>query len=64
MPKEVDYAERIVALEDAIKALRDDSVSIEEKNRLLKKIIEKIEIETFPLPKRNTGCHLKIDLLI
>ena len=64
MPKEVDYAERIVALEDAIKALRDDSMSIEEKNRLLKKIIDKIEIETFTLPKRNTGCHLKIDLLI
>lgn len=64
MPEEVDYAERIVALEDAIKALRDDSVSIEEKNRLLKKIIAKIEITTISLPKRNTGCHLKIDLLI
>ena len=64
MPEEIDYAERIVALEDAIKGLRDDSVSIEEKNRLLKKIIDKIEITTFPLPKRSTGCHLKIDLLI
>jgi hypothetical protein len=64
MPEEIDYAERIVALEDAIKGLGDDSVSIEEKNRLLKKIIDKIEITTFPLPKRSTGCHLKIDLLI
>ena len=64
MPEEIDYAERIVALEDAIKALRDESMPIEEKNRLLKKIIEKIEITTFPLPKRSTGCHLKIDLLI
>ena len=64
MPKAVDYAERIVALEDAINALRDDSVSIEQKNRLLKKIISRIEITTFPLPKRNTGCNLKIDLLI
>ena len=64
MPPEVDYAERIVALEDAIKALRDDSVSIAEKNKLLKKIIDRIEITTFQLPKRNTGCHLKIDLLI
>ena len=64
MPEEVDYAERIVALEDAIKALRDDSMSIEEQNRLVKKIIDKIEITTFQLPKRNTGCHLKIDLLI
>ena len=64
MPKEVDYAERIVALEDAIKALKDDSVPIEEQNKLLKKIIDRIEIETYPLPKRSTGCRLKIDLLI
>jgi hypothetical protein len=64
MPKEVDYAERIVALGDAIKALRDDSMSAENKNRFLKKIIKKIEITTFTLPKRNTGCRLKIDLLI
>ena len=64
MPAEVDYAERIVALEDAITALRDESVSIEDKNRLLRKIVDRIEIDTFPLPKRGTGCHLKIDLLI
>ena len=63
MPPEVDYAERIIALEDAIAALRDD-VPIEKKNSLLKKIIERIEIETYPLPKRSTGCRLKIDLLI
>jgi DNA repair exonuclease SbcCD ATPase subunit len=64
MPAEVDYAERIIALENAIAALRDDSVPIEKKNSLLKKIVEKIEIETYPLPKRATGCRLKIDLLI
>ena len=64
MPKEVDYAERIVALEDAINALRDESVSIEDKNRFMKKIVDRIEITTFPLPKRSTGCNLKIDLLI
>ena len=64
MPEEVDYAERIVALEDAITALRDESVSIEAKNRLLKNIVDRIEIDTYPLPKRGTGCHLKIDLLI
>jgi predicted nucleic acid-binding Zn-ribbon protein len=64
MPAEVDYAERIVALEDAISALRDDSVSIADTNRLLKKIVDRIEITTFPLPKRGTGCNLKIDLLL
>lgn len=64
MPEEIDYAERIVAMEDAIRALRDESESVENKNRCLKRIIDKIEITTFPLPKRSTGCHLKIDLLI
>ena len=64
MPKPVDYAERIVTLEAAIKALRDDSLSDEEKNRFVKRIVEKIEIDTYPLPKRATGCTLKISLLI
>ena len=64
MPKPVDYAERIMALEDAIKALRDDTLTCEEQNRILKRIVEKIEIETFPLPKRNTGCTLDITLLL
>ena len=64
MPKPVDYAERIIALEDAIKALKDDTMESEEQNRLLKNIVEKIELETFPLPKRNTGCTLDITLRI
>lgn len=64
MPKPVDYAERIIALEDAIKALKDDTLSAEDQNRILKRIVERIEIETFPLPKRNTGCTLDIYLLL
>ena len=64
MPKPVDYAERIIALEDAIKALKDDTLSCEDQNRILKRIVEKIEISTFPLPKRNTGCTLDIYLLL
>ena len=64
MPKPVDYAERIIALEDAIKALKDDTLSCEDQNRILKRIVEKIEISTFPLPKRNTGCTLDITLLL
>ena len=64
MPKEVDYAERIVALEDAINALRDGSMSVENQNKIIKKIIDRIDIETYPLPKRGTGCNLKITLLL
>ena len=64
MPKPVDYAEKIIALEDAIKALKDDSLTDEEKNNFVKRIIDKIEISTYSLPKRGTGCNLKITLLI
>ena len=64
MPKPVDYAERIIALEDAIAALKDDTLDAEEQNKILKRIVERIEIETFPLPKRNTGCTLDVYLLL
>ena len=64
MPKPVDYAERILALEDAIKTLKDDTMEVEDQNKIIKRIVEKIEISTFPLPKRNTGCTLDIHLLL
>ena len=64
MPQPIDYAERIVALEDAIKALRDETLSSEEQNKIVKRIVERIEIETYPLPKQKTGCNLKINLAI
>ena len=64
MPKPIDYAERIIALEDAIKALRDDTLSAEDKNIRIKKIVSKIEMDSYPLPKRNAGCILDIDLVL
>ena len=64
MPQAIDYAERIMALEEAIKALKDDTLSPEEQNRIIKRIVEKIEISTYPLPKRSTGCTLDITLLL
>ena len=64
MPKAVDYGERVMALEDAIKAMKDETMSGEEQNKIIKRIIEKIVISTYPLPKRNTGCTLDITLLI
>ncbi len=64
MPKPVDYAEKVMALEDAIKAMRDNTLTPEEQNRFLKKIVDRIEITTFPLPKRNTGCTLDITLIL
>lgn len=43
MPESVDYSERVVALENAIEALKDPVATPEEKNRLLKAIIDRIE---------------------
>lgn len=45
IPKEIDYANKIVRLKDAIAGLRNDSMSIEDKNRLLKAIIRRIEYD-------------------
>ena len=43
MPDPVDYEEKIVHFSDALNALRDNEVPAEEKNRLLKRCIERIE---------------------
>ena len=45
IPKEVNYEEKIVKLKDAVAGLKDDSISAEAKNKLLKSIIERIEYE-------------------
>lgn len=55
MPKEVDYAEKIVALKEAITALRDPKISANEKNRFLKAIVEKIEYSNLPPVNKNAG---------
>lgn len=45
LPKEIDYQDKIVKLQDAIAGLRNDSISPEEKNRLLKAIVRRIEYD-------------------
>lgn len=46
LPKEVDYQKKIVTLQNAIAAMRDENISIKEKNKLLKTIVKRIEYET------------------
>lgn len=48
MPKEVDYAERIVALKNAIAGMKNPYYTPEQKNRLLKAIITRIEFSGIP----------------
>ena len=55
MPKEVDYAEKIVMLKDTIATLRDPKISANEKNRFLKAIVEKIEYSNLPPVDRSAG---------
>lgn len=43
MPKDIDYAERIEALEKAIAAMRDEDMSPTDKNKTLRAIVERID---------------------
>jgi hypothetical protein len=43
MPEEVNYEEKIIALKDAIRALKDPKMEPIDKNRLLKAIVERID---------------------
>ena len=48
MPKEINYAERIVVLKEAISGLKDDTIPAEQKNRLLKAIVKRIDFTGIP----------------
>ena len=62
MPKNVDYAERIVSLEEAIAALRDPEVSNRETNRVLRSIVERIEYSSPPVGSKETDITLDVYL--
>lgn len=59
MPKNVDYAERIVSLEEAIAALRDPEVSNREANQLLRAVVERIEYSAPPVGSKETATRLE-----
>lgn len=44
LPKSIDLAKKVTALEDAIAALKDDSKTPDQINKVLKTILEKVEI--------------------
>ena len=65
LPKSVDYAKKIKTLKEAIAALDDDTATIEQKNRLLKAVIKKIEYTSEKdQPKGTNDFKLRIDLNI
>lgn len=60
--KKIDYACAEVKLKEALEALKDDSVTAEVKNKLLKSVVKKIELEQ---EENERKCKsIKIDLLL
>lgn len=67
LPKSVNYAERIVALEAAIAALHDPDANTTEVNKVLKSIIDRIEFTGEPGrgkygPREGNGIKLEVYL--
>lgn len=62
MPKAIDYKEKIILLQEAIRALKSD-ISPAEKNKFLKAIISRIEMSTTGTNKRN-DVHLSLDIYL
>ena len=59
MPAEVNYEEKIIALKEAIKGLKSDDISNEQKNSLLKAIVSRIELKTTDAGFNAVDIHLK-----
>ncbi len=62
MPKQVDYSEKILALKKAIAALRDDSLTPIEKNKLLRAIVERIDLTTWGDTLKRNDIQIKLDI--
>lgn len=53
LPQSVDYAERVVALKAAIEILKNEAATAEEKNKVVKAIVDRIEFSSVPSDKEN-----------
>lgn len=62
LPKNVDYSERIVVLEEAIAALKDPSIPNLETNKVLRSIVDRIEYTAPPVGSKETNTVLEVFL--
>lgn len=53
LPQSVDYAERVVALKAAIEILKNEAATAEEKNKVVKAIVDRVEFSSVPSDKEN-----------
>ena len=65
LPQAIDYNEKVIALKAAIDIIDDDTATVEQKNRLLKAIIKKIDyVSDKNQPKGTNDFKLSITLNI
>ena len=57
MPKEVNYQERVEALEEAIRVMKSPTSEPWEQNKMLKTIVDRIEYSTPPPKERKYGAE-------
>ena len=63
IPKAIDLSKKVVALEDAIAALKDENLPADPKNKVLKAIIDRVEFSSTPGEiQGETNVHLKVFL--
>ena len=62
LPENVDYAERIVSLEEAIAAMKDPEMTPLEQNQILRSIVDRIEMDTTAGEFNRTEIHLEVFL--
>lgn len=63
IPKAIDLAQKVIDLEDAIAALKDDSMPVEPKNKVLKSILDRVEFSSSDGDERGkTNIYLKVFL--
>lgn len=62
MPKNIDYAERVVTLEEAIASLQNPEIPNKETNHILRSIVERIEYNAPPVGSKETNISLEVFL--
>ena len=62
MPKQIDYSEKVITLKEAIKSLKDDSIRPIEKNKLLKAVVERIDLTTWGDTYKKNDINMKLDI--
>ena len=62
LPNAINYEEKTIQLQEAIQALKDNSLTPEEQNRFLKLIVDRIELATIDNGIKNTELKMRVFL--